>query len=55
MFPADSHPPVVYPFAVTAEAKGDGAARFLAFLKSAAARPFFEAQGFQVLGAGPSQ
>ncbi|KQP10583.1 molybdenum ABC transporter substrate-binding protein [Methylobacterium sp. Leaf99] len=55
VFPADSHPPVVYPFAVTAEAKGDGAARFLAFLKSAAARPFFEAQGFQVLGAGPSQ
>ena len=55
VFPADSHPPVVYPFAVTAEAKGDGAARFLAFLKSAAARPFFEAQGFQVLGASPSQ
>lgn len=55
VFPADSHPPVVYPFAVTAEARGEGAARFLAFLKSAAARPHFEAQGFRVLGAGPSQ
>ncbi|MCJ2080361.1 molybdate ABC transporter substrate-binding protein [Methylobacterium sp. J-090] len=55
VFPADSHPPVVYPFAVTAEARGEGAARFLAFLKSAAARPYFEAQGFQLLGAGPSQ
>lgn len=53
VFPADSHPPVVYPFAVTAEAKGDGAARFLAFLQSAAARPFFEAQGFQILGSTP--
>lgn len=55
VFPADSHPPVVYPFAVTAEAKGDGAARFLDFLKGAAAKPFFEAQGFTVLGAGASQ
>lgn len=55
IFPADSHPPVVYPFAVTAEARGEGAARFLDFLKGAAARPFFEAQGFSVLGAGPSQ
>ena len=53
VFPADSHPPVVYPFAVTAEAKGDGAARFLTFLRSAAARPYFEAQGFQILGPTP--
>ena len=50
VFPPDSHPPVVYPFAVTAEAKGEGAAKFLAFLKSAEARPFFEAQGFTILG-----
>ncbi|MFE1600395.1 molybdate ABC transporter substrate-binding protein [Methylobacterium sp. ID0610] len=52
VFPADSHPPVVYPFAVTAEAKGEGAARFLAFLRTAAAKPFFEAQGFGVIEAG---
>ncbi|SFG89546.1 molybdate ABC transporter substrate-binding protein [Methylobacterium gossipiicola] len=49
VFPADSHPRVVYPFAVTAEAKGAGAARFLDFLKGATARPIFEAQGFRVL------
>ncbi|MCJ2131166.1 molybdate ABC transporter substrate-binding protein [Methylobacterium sp. E-045] len=50
VFPADSHPPVVYPFAVTAEAKGDGAAKFLDFLKGTEGKPFFEAQGFTVLG-----
>lgn len=55
VFPADSYPPVVYPFAVTAEAKGDGAARFLDFLKGAAAKPFFEAQGFSVLGSGTAK
>ncbi|MCJ2050648.1 molybdate ABC transporter substrate-binding protein [Methylobacterium sp. J-070] len=52
VFPADSHPPVVYPFAVTADAKGDGAKRFLDFLRSAAAKPFFEAQGFSVIDGG---
>ena len=51
VFPADSHPPVVYPFAVTSEARGEGAARFLDFLKGAAGRPFFEAQGFTVITA----
>ncbi|MCJ2062181.1 molybdate ABC transporter substrate-binding protein [Methylobacterium sp. J-088] len=49
VFPADSHPPVVYPFAVTADAKGDGAKRFLDYLRSAAAKPFFEAQGFNII------
>lgn len=52
VFPADSHPPVVYPFAVLAEAKGDGGARFLDFLKGDAARRFFEAQGFGLIEAG---
>jgi len=51
VFPEDSHPPVVYPFAVTAEAKGASAARFLDFLKGASAKPFFEAQGFTVITA----
>jgi molybdate transport system substrate-binding protein len=51
VFPADSHPQVVYPFAVTSEARGEGAARFLDFLKGAAGRPFFEAQGFTVITA----
>jgi len=48
-FAPDSHPPVIYPFAVTSEAKGKGAARLLAFLRGPGARPFFEAQGFTVL------
>ena len=52
VFPADSHPLVVYPFAVTADAKGDGAKRFLDYLRSAAAKPFFEAQGFSVIEDG---
>ena len=50
VFPADSHPPVTYPFAVTGAAKGENASRFLAYLRGAGARPFFAAQGFTVLG-----
>lgn len=49
VFPEGSHPPVVYPFALTLEAKGEAGAQFLDFLKSAAGRPFFEAQGFTVI------
>lgn len=48
-FPEDSHAPIVYPFAVTKAARGEGAAKFLAFLVSAEARPIFEKQGFVVL------
>ncbi len=55
VFPEGSHPPVVYPFAVTADAKGEGGARFLAYLRSKAARRFFEAQGFTMIGEGASQ
>lgn len=51
-FPADSHPPIVYPAAVTQDApNADGAAAFLGFLRSPTARPFFERQGFVVIGA----
>jgi molybdate transport system substrate-binding protein len=46
IFPPGSYPPIVYPFAVVANAKGDGAARFLGFLQSPAARASFTAQGF---------
>jgi molybdate transport system substrate-binding protein len=52
VFPADSHPSVVYPFAVTVDAKGNGAKQFLDYLRSAAAKPFFEAQGFSVIDSG---
>ena len=48
-FPDDSHAPIIYPFALTKAAKGDAAAKFLAFLTSDEARPIFEKQGFVVL------
>ena len=49
VFPEDTHPPVVYPIALTAGSKNPGAAKFLGFLESAAAKPFFDKQGFTVL------
>jgi molybdate transport system substrate-binding protein len=46
-FPADSHPPIVYPVAALKGAKG-GAAPFLEFLASPASRRVFEKHGFTV-------
>jgi molybdate transport system substrate-binding protein len=51
-FPEDTHPPIIYPIALTAGATHPDAAAFLAYLKSDKARPLFEAQGFTVLGSG---
>ena len=51
-FPEDTHPPIVYPAALTAEAKPD-AAQFLAYLRSPQARAVFERAGFIVLGPRP--
>jgi molybdate transport system substrate-binding protein len=48
-FPADSHPPIIYPVALLASSSNSDAAAFVAFLRSPAARPFFEKQGFTVL------
>jgi molybdate transport system substrate-binding protein len=48
-FPESSHPPIIYPIALTTGANHPDAAAFLAYLKSAKARPLFEAQGFTVL------
>jgi molybdate transport system substrate-binding protein len=47
-FPADTHPPIVYPAALTKDASV-GAAEFLKYIHSPAARPAFERQGFTVL------
>jgi molybdate transport system substrate-binding protein len=47
-FPADSHPPIIYPVAATATAKA-GAADYLAFLRSSAAKTVFEKYGFTFL------
>jgi molybdate transport system substrate-binding protein len=52
-FPESTHPPIIYPIALTTSA-GPDAAGFLTYVKSAKARPLFEAQRFTVLGAGPS-
>ena len=48
-FPAESHPPIVYPFALTAGTKNPAAPKFLSFLRTDAARKIFEKQGFTVL------
>lgn len=49
VFPTDSHPPIVYPFAVAASSKNPKAEAFLTYLQSAQARSAFEEAGFQVL------
>ena len=48
IFPADSHPPIVYPAALTATAR-PGALEYLAFLRSPAAKTIFERDGFTFL------
>ena len=53
-FPESSHPPIVYPAALTANATHPDAAGFLAYIGSAKAKPVFEAQGFAVLSPGQS-
>jgi molybdate transport system substrate-binding protein len=45
-FPADSHPPIVYPVAVTAQARA-AARQFVDFLQGSAAQNAFEKHGFQ--------
>jgi molybdate transport system substrate-binding protein len=48
-FPAASHPPIVYPFAVTATSTNPDARAFLDYLRSPAALRIVEAEGFAVL------
>jgi molybdate transport system substrate-binding protein len=47
-FPADTHPPIVYPVALTVGPRHAAASAFLVFLKSKAARGIFEKHGFGV-------
>jgi molybdate transport system substrate-binding protein len=49
-FPDDTHPPIIYPVALTRESTSPDALAFLNFIRSPAARPAFERQGFTVLG-----
>ena len=53
-FPEETHPPIIYPIALPASANHPDAAVFLAYIKSAKAKPVFEAQGFTVLTKGQS-
>ncbi|MGO4389344.1 molybdate ABC transporter substrate-binding protein [Microvirga sp. 2YAF29] len=45
-FPAESHPPIVYPVALIKDSTNADAAEFLAYMRSAKAKPSFEKQGF---------
>jgi molybdate transport system substrate-binding protein len=47
-FPADSHPPIIYPVAATTTAKAE-AADYLAFLRSSVAKTILEIYGFTFL------
>jgi len=49
VFPPDSHPPILYPIALTASSREPAATRFVTFLGSAEVKPIFERQGFTVL------
>ncbi|MGD1036247.1 MAG: molybdate ABC transporter substrate-binding protein [Roseiarcus sp.] len=51
-FPEESHPPIRYPFALTAASRNAAAESFFAYLKSAAGRAFFAKQGFAVISQG---
>ncbi len=48
-FPADSHPTIVYPVAITASSTNADAKAFLAYLSTPEAAKVFEGQGFTVL------
>lgn len=49
VFPASSHPPIIYPGAVTARVRNSGASAFLAFLGGPGASAIFRRHGFGVL------
>ena len=49
-FPEDSHPPIIYPVALTVQgAKSDAAKAYIAYLKSDAAKAVFQKAGFVIL------
>jgi molybdate transport system substrate-binding protein len=48
-FPESTHPPIIYPIAVTTASTNPDTAAYIGFLKSPAAKPAFEKQGFVVL------
>jgi molybdate transport system substrate-binding protein len=51
-FPENTHPPIIYPIALTKETTNPEAQAFLNYLRSPVARAAFERQGFTVLAPG---
>jgi molybdate transport system substrate-binding protein len=51
-FPENTHPPIIYPIALTKESTHPDAQVFLNYLRSPTARAAFERQGFTVLTPG---
>jgi molybdate transport system substrate-binding protein len=51
-FPENTHPPIIYPVALTKESTNPNAQAFLDYLRLPAARAAFERQGFTVLAPG---
>jgi len=49
VFPADTHAPILYPMAITADSKNPTAPSLLEFLGSPSAKAVFEKHGFSVL------
>jgi molybdate transport system substrate-binding protein len=50
IFPNTSHPPILYPAALTASSRNADAAAFLAYLRSPTAVRLFVEQGFDMVG-----
>ena len=48
-FPEDTHPPIIYPIAITSDSTNPRAGAFLAYLESEKVRPIYEKYGFMVL------
>lgn len=48
-FPEGTHPPIIYPIAITASSTNADAPALLAYLKSSAAQSLFKDQGFKIL------
>jgi molybdate transport system substrate-binding protein len=51
-FPENTHPPIIYPIALTKESANVDAQAFLNYIRSSATRAAFERQGFTVLAPG---
>ena len=52
VFPADSHPAILYPVAMTASSTNPDAKAFFDFLQSDAAAPAYRKQGFTIVAPG---